>query len=164
MTKKTRNFYSIVIKADKDLGQVKVKTSPQVPKTNLDELQYLLNVLITGTDAGLKEMLGGLPVLRPASEVEREANVYVFKDEERDNALYKQRKALHDSIANVFNNTLKTLFPDIEYINSVQNHQQELVFDMSAEEAEEHQAEIQKIVEQVRNDDGKEDEEKVATS
>jgi len=144
--------HRVSINANADKNVVKVQTSPSIKRASLGDRQTLVNVLLAGTDLGLKELLGGLPVLRAASEAEMEAKVYVFKDQVKDNELYKSRKGMYDTFAGIFQETLKSIFPDVEYIDLSQKHQQDIIFEMTSEEAEEHKLEIAEVVKKVREE------------
>lgn len=133
-------------------GELKVNFSPSMRQATLHDHQILTNATLAGTDVALQMLLGALPVLRPASEAESEVSIYVFKDEEKDNALYKQRKELYEKMAGTFEGILHVLFPDIEYIDGCTKIQQETIFDMTKEEAEEHKAMIEEIVAKVRKE------------
>jgi hypothetical protein len=53
-------------------------------------------------------------------------------------------------VADAFQVTLTELFPDVEYVVSVQNHQQELAFEQSQAEMDAHKKLIDKITEEVK--------------
>jgi hypothetical protein len=158
--KKQKGFtHKVTISADAGKQSVKVTTSPSLKRCSLQDHQTLVNVLLAGVDLGLKELLGALPVLRPASAEEKEAQVYVFKDEEKDNKLYNERKNMYNAVAQVFEGTLSELFPDIEYIDNSIKNRQEIIFDMSKEEAEQYQEEMEELTKRVREatvEEGKE--------
>lgn len=143
--------HKISINANRDKNLVKVNFSPSIKRSKQVDHQTHVNVILAGMDLGLVELLGKLPILRNASDIEREKNIYVFKDEEADNRLYKNRKQMYDTVAGIFQTTLAKLFPDVEYIDLCTINQQETIFEMSKEEAEEYQKEIQEITEQVRS-------------
>jgi len=149
--KEPENIFRVYIKGDTDKGQVSFRTVPKLGSTTQKQLQTLLNVLIAGTDTGLKQLLKDIPLLRPATDVEREASVYVFKNEELDTKLYKNRKTIYDSISHAFNETLNQIFPDVVYIDHSRQIQQEMAFEMDKEEHEEHLENIKKITDVVRN-------------
>lgn len=142
--------HKISINANRDKNLVKVQFVPSMKRATQVDHQTHVNALLAGTDLGLKELLGTLPVLRAATDVEKEKQVYIFKDEEADNNLYKSRKAMYDTIAGIFQETLSTLFPDVEYIDLCTINQQETIFEMTKEEADEYQKEIAELTEEVR--------------
>jgi len=143
--------FRIYITGDIEKGQVRFRTNPKFQEASQLQLQHLLNALIAGTDTGLKQMLKDIPLLRPATDVEREASIYVFKNEKQDTQLFKNRKTIYDSISKAFNETLNNIFPDVVYIEHSRQIQQELAFEMNKEEHEEHLANVQKITDVVRN-------------
>jgi hypothetical protein len=151
--KKPKNItHRINYHVNANKGELKVNFSPSLKRSKLHDHQILVNATLAGTDLALQMLLGTLPVLRPASEAESEVSIYVFKDEERDNKIYKQRKELYDKMVESFEGTLHALFPDIEYIDNCTKIQQETIFDMTKEEAEEHKAMVTEIVEKVRKE------------
>ena len=99
----------------------------------------------------LKTVLAAMPMLRPATPEEREAKVYIFKNQDADNRLYKERKEMYDNFANGFNTILREMFPDIEYIENSRTEEQHRVFDMYNEEAEERRLEIEQLTEKIRS-------------
>lgn len=148
---KPKSHYKITITSNVEKDMVKVQFSPKLnEETKREDIQRFLSTLFAGTHVGLHSLLADMNIMRPATSLERDAQVYIFKDTEKDNTLYKQRKQLHDGLAETFNNILKDLFPDIEYINMTIQHQQELAFNMSPEEAEEHQKYIEGIADKVK--------------
>jgi|LGVE01.1.fsa_nt_gb hypothetical protein len=157
-SRKRAYTHKINISADVDANTVKVSYIPSIKLVTLQDHQVFVNLTLAGMDMGLKELLGALPVLRPASAQEIEKSVYVFKDQIKDNKLYKERKQMYDTVANIIQNTLKVLFPDVEYIDTCTQNQQELIFDMTREEAEAYNAELVELTEAIRNPIVEEDE------
>jgi hypothetical protein len=145
-----KQMHKVIITLDDEKQRIKVDYRPKLDRTNLKDVNLFINATYTGMNMSLKMLLQDAPVLRPASELEQEAHTYVFKDVLKDNQLYRSRKALHDSIASGFNTLLKELFPDIQYIEQWQKAEQERVFEMSSEEAEERRIELARVAEQVR--------------
>lgn len=122
------------------------------PKKNLDR-NVLLNGVLSGLQLSMEKLLHDAPVLRPVTPEERDLHMYVFKDQNRDNALYKERKALHDSIAVIFENTLHDIFPDVVYIDSTRMYQQELAFDKTQEEVDEYHTQVKEVTELIMKGD-----------
>ena len=149
-TLKPNHLYKVSYLTNKDKGQLKVKFSPDLKVADLEDAQIHTNSVLSGTRIALNILLGGIPVMRPATDEEVEAKVYIFKDEKADNELYKVRKQTYESLANTFDGILKELFPDIDYIQSTIKHQQELVFDMNTDQAEEHKYMLEQIAKRVR--------------
>jgi hypothetical protein len=132
--------------------EIEVSLEPDIRNSVQKDGELLLQTALAGTHIMFIKLLGDLPILRPASEDERELNVYIFKDQEKDNALFKQRKQLYDIIGSVFDRVLNDLFPDIDYIELSRKEQQQLTFDMSESELEMHQQEIAALAEKVRSE------------
>lgn len=151
MAKKTKKrFYKITMNADTEQHNVTLILSPNVTGEDQEAIQTYLNVLIAGTNIGLKVLLQDVPLLRPATKEERDAHVYIFKDQEKDNRIYNHRKALYHSIKNSFDEILSALFIDVEYVEGSLLYQQETVTEMSPDEAVEHQFNIAEIAKHVR--------------
>lgn len=146
-------MHKVIYTLDDEKQRIKIDFRPKLDRKNLKDINLFINATYTGTYMSLKTLLQDAPVLRPASPAEIEAKTYIFKDEEEDNLLYKHRKALHDNIANGFNTLLKELFPDIQYIEQCRKDEQERVFDMSSDEAEERRVELERLAEEVRKEE-----------
>lgn len=151
MAKSKRSVYKVNIKTNMKQKNINVDFHPALEDCSLEDTQMLLNTLLQGIQVGLQKILYVAPPLRPPTEQEREAKIYVYVDEEEDNALYKKRKMLYDSLNGVFTEVLRTSFPDIQYIEQCRNYQQELIFDMSSEEAAEYNEEIKAVSDEVRD-------------
>lgn len=147
--KKKKKVYRVTMTADMDENVVKVGYGRSVALMKQADRQMFLNITLAGTDTSLKKLIGGLPMLRPATDEEREANIYVMVNGKEDDDLYRGRSELYHTIANLFQNTLHELFPDVEYKEKCTEYQQELIFDMTKEEAEEYQKEIEALTESV---------------
>lgn len=145
--------YRIVYTTNVDKGRIKVKFTPDMKTGTLQDLQVHVNSILSGTHIALVSLLNGLAMMRPATDEERDAQVYIFKNEEQDNQLYKSRLQLHDTLANTFDGILKTIFPDVQYIEQVRKHQQEIIFEMTEEEAQEHQTMLANLAEKIRQVD-----------
>jgi len=148
-TTEERNIYKVVMKGNKKENTVSVTFQPELVSTKVTDSQTLLNVLTSGTHAGFVKLLGGLPILRPATETERESKVYVFVDD-HDTRVHKMRKDLYGQLQAVFGNILTQLFPDVEYIEACNTYQQEVAFEMYETEAAEYKKEIETVVEKVK--------------
>ena len=158
----------VVMTADMDKNKVTVTYGRAVSTMKQNDRQLYLNITLAGVDASLKKLLGKLPTLRPATEEEREAKIYVMINDAEMN-LSKGREQLYHTIAGIFNNTLSELFPDVEYVEQCRKYQQETIFDMSSEEATEYQKEIEDVTILVREKvaeegetDGRDDEGKTS--
>ena len=149
---KKQKLHKVNIRGNKETNEVNVTFSPGGSVMKLEDRQTLINVAMAGNDIAMKKLLGNLPILRPAGEAEREEQIYVFKDAEKDNQVFKMRKQMYDTIAGVMQKTLSDLFPDVEYIEECRNVQQDKLFDMSKEEAEEYTKKVEAITEQVRSE------------
>lgn len=135
--------------ADAVKGTIESKILPRIKRGTQEDIRPYLTAVLSSINLGLTAVLADVPVLRPATEAEVSAKVYIFKDE-KDNDLYKARKTIHDTIAKVFDDTLKNLFPDIRFIHEATEHQQYTVTEMTAEEAAEHKRFIEDLAEEVR--------------
>lgn len=147
----------IVISVFEEENRVSVSFVPRLSSKQQDNVSKHLNTLVNGFSLGLQTLLRDEPMLRPATPEEVEAKVYVFKDIEKDNKLYDARKYLFNQFTDVLSSILAELFPDVLYINRSIEYQQNLVTEMTPEEAIAHQETIQKIVDQLK-DGGKKDE------
>jgi hypothetical protein len=150
--KEKLKHYKVSFTTDPNTKRIKIGFRPELDYKNIQDIQVFLNTVYTGTYMSLKTLLAGTPMLRPATEDERTAGVYVFKDEAKDNRLYQERKRLYDGLAQAFQNTLSEMFPDIEYIENCRIQEQHKMFDMSSEEAEERKAEVAALVDKVRTE------------
>lgn len=113
---------------------------------------YINNALNTMPNA-LLNMYASIPLLRPASECEKEVHAYVFNEGERgeiENNLYKYRKHLYDTTAAVFSELLATAFPDIEYIENCKHYQQEFCMSHDEFEVKEYAQSVEEVTTYVR--------------
>jgi hypothetical protein len=138
--------------ADATKGTIESKILPRIKRGKSEDIRPYLSAVLSSINLGLTAVLADIPVLRPATEAEVSAKVYIFK-EEKDNALYQSRKAIHDAVAKVFDDTLKNLFPDIRFIHEAIEHQQYAVTEMTEQEAEEHKRFIEDLAKEVREDE-----------
>ncbi len=145
-----KNVYTLSISSDVDKGEITVGFTPKLEDGGKEEAQQHLNNLLAGIHIALHSIMADIPVMRPATELERESQLYIFKDEENDNRLYNTRKQLHDGLGNVFTNILKEVFPDIEYIQGSIQHQQELALNMNPKEVADYQKQVKEIADKVR--------------
>lgn len=139
--------YKIIIDYDTVTKLVDVKLTPKNFKKK--DVPGLLTTLLGGVHVGLQALFAEVPIMRPATEIEKDNQVYIFA-KEKDNDLYKGRANLYKVVSEDLNATLDLVFPDIRYIDDTIKHQQELVFNMSAEEAEEHRLHVAKVSEYVK--------------
>jgi len=156
MPKKT-DVIKISFTADMTKGEIEARIVPKQKRGVMTDIKPYLNVMLSAVKMGLTAILADLPVLRPATEPEAQAKVYIFKDEKNDNALYQTRKAIYQVVADVFKNTLKDLFPDVEFIMETVAHQQDLVTEMSIEDAADHKRLIEDIAKEVREEESTKD-------
>jgi hypothetical protein len=136
--------------ADKNAGTIEGKILPKIKRGQSEDIKPYLSAMLSSVKLGLTAILADLPVLRPASEAELSAKTYIFKNPEQDNELYKTRKAIHDAIATVFNESLQDLFPDVRFITSSTEAQQYSVTEMTEEEAADHKRFLEDLAEEVR--------------
>jgi hypothetical protein len=156
MPKKT-DVIKLTFAADMIKGEIEARIVPKQKRGVMTDIKPYLNVMLSSVKMGLTAILADLPVLRPATKAEIEAKAYIFKDEKNDNALYITRKAIYQAIAEVFNNTLKDLFPDIEFISEAIKHQQALVTEMKPDEAADHKRFIEDLAKEVKEEEVKKD-------
>lgn len=109
---------------------------------------------VNGAYVTLIEVLSNLlPVLRPATQLERDNNVYIFREGDAgvlENNLYKQRQSVYDSLVSVFNTILRTVFPDVEYIEHCKQFQQNLSFEGKEEDVNAFNEKAKEVAEYVR--------------
>jgi hypothetical protein len=139
--------------ADTTTGMIEGKILPKLKRGVVTDIKPYLSTILSGLRLGLVAVLADLPVMRPASNSEAEAKAYIFKDADKDNALYKTRKSLHDTIAKVFNDTLTELFPDVQFIADAIAHQQATVMEMNAEEVADHKRFIEDLAKEIREEE-----------
>jgi hypothetical protein len=151
MPKKT-DVIKLSFTADMVKGELEARIVPKQKRGVMTDIKPYLNVMLSSVKVGLTAILADLPVLRPATKAEVEAKVYIFKDEKNDNALYVTRKAVYQAVADVFNNTLKDLFPDVEFIGEAIKYQQTTVTEMKPEEVADHKRFIEDLAKEVREE------------
>jgi len=152
MPKKT-DVIKISFAADMTKGEIEARIVPKQKRGVMTDIKPYLNVMLSAVKMGLTAILADIPVLRPATEPEVQSKVYIFKDEKNDNVLYQTRRAIYQVIADVFKTTLKDLFPDVEFIIEAIAHQQDIVTEMSVEEAADHKRLIEDIAREVREEE-----------
>lgn len=150
---KNTDVIKISFTADMTKGEIEARIVPKQKRGVTTDIKPYLNVMLSAVKIGLTAILADLPVLRPATETEAQAKVYIFKDEKNDNALFITRKAIYNVIADVFKGTLKELFPDVEFIVQAIAHQQDIVTEMSVEDAADHKRLIEDIAREVREEE-----------
>ena len=144
-----KDVIRITYVADATKGTIEGKILPRIKRVTSEDIRPYLSAVLSSTMLGLNAVLADVPVLRPASEAEVSAKIYIFKGE-KDSELYKVRKAIHDTISKVFNDTLKELFPDVQFIHEATEHQQYTVSEMTPEEAADHKRFIEDLAKEVR--------------
>lgn len=152
MSKKSYRLFKVSFSANVDKGLIKVSYFPKLEDSKPQERDHYINALLSGVDMAMSTLFADLPVLRPATEEERAAEVYIFKDEEKDNGLYKARKAIYTAVANTFTGILSRLFPDVEYIDQCVQHQQEFAFDASPNAMEDHLETLSILTQKIREE------------
>ena len=137
--------------ANLDTKEVKVKFNPNMTTAVFDEEKHqAINTVLAGAMLSLQVLFGALPVLRPATEEEVNAKVYVLKDMKADAALLSMRKEIYNGLAETFKNVLHELFPDVEYINDTQLYQQEQSMTRTPEEHDAFIKELELLTEKIR--------------
>lgn len=152
MGEKRKRVRTVTISVDTAQKQVQVSFTPKPNPGSGEDLNAYLNGLSAGMRVAFAALLQNVPMLRPATQEEMDAHIYVFKNEGPDNQQYNLRKKLYNSIAAEFAATLREAFPDVEYIDTSLQYQQELALDMSSEDAENHRLKIAEVVENIRKD------------
>lgn len=144
-------LHKVTFTADINKRKIKVAFSPKLDTDNTGKLiQAHFNTVISGFCISLARLMADMPVLRPATQEERDLNVYVFKDGERENKLFLARKQIYDDLSNTFTSLLSEIFPDVEYVEHTRKYQQDFAFDKSPEEVEEYKMQIEKLVNKIR--------------
>lgn len=147
MKEEQKDLIKITYTADRTAGTTRVGIKP---KLNKDNVVDYIECLVSGTYYGLLTLLDGIPLVRPATQQERDAHCYIFKDD-KDEKTFKNRKAIYDTLVSVFEKVLSYVFPDVEYINQCQTYAQNLVVDATPEEVEEHKARVTELAESIRS-------------
>lgn len=130
-------------------NELHVSFTPKLKKDNHDKY---LKLMLSGFGQAMVNLLGGLPMLRPATEREVEEGVYIFANPEEDNALFKVKKQVYRDVVDYLDRLMHALFPDVMYIELAQERLQEQVEQMSQEEADEYNKLLSEIAEEVRNE------------
>lgn len=123
------------------------------PCVDNDTTASFIELLINALPTVIYSATSAIPMLRPATEEEREQNVYVFREGdpgEYENRLYKYRKGLHDAIAAAVNEALSTVFPDVQYIQACARYQQDFCAEHSEEEIATYQEAVETITKSIR--------------
>lgn len=142
---------SIKLSINKKTKTPSVVFTPAItPENAKDHMQTLLDTF----PQVLMDIVSNLyPMLRPVTEEERAAHVYVFLEGEQgehENKIYRAKKYCYDILTQLFSSTLTALFPDIEYIIQCANYQQDFVFTHTDEEYEEYKKEVDAVTKYVR--------------
>lgn len=142
---------SISLSINKKTKDPVVKFSPELDmQTATKHMQVFLDTF----PQMLVDLVSNLyPMLRPVTEEERNAHVYVFLDGEQgeqENQIYRAKKHCYDILTQLFSSTLTALFPDVEYIIQCANYQQDFVFTHTDEEYEEYKKEVDAVTNYVR--------------
>lgn len=149
--KQTPKQYKINYTLDTEKGTIRVKFTPTPKKWDKYDTLAMFNGVLSGVVAGMHEVMSRFNVLRPPSDQERTLHAYVFKDEEHDNALYKERKRIYDTVVGAFDDALLSFFPDVIYIEQARKYQQEFAYEKTQEEVDEYLAKLETLVEDVRS-------------
>lgn len=142
---------SIKLSINKKTKTPSVVFTPAItPENAKDHMQTLLDTF----PQVLMDIVSSLyPMLRPVTEEERDAHIYVFLDGEQgehENKIYRAKKYCYDILTQLFSSTLTALFPDIEYIIQCANYQQDYMFSHSEEECDEYQKEVETVTKYIR--------------
>lgn len=143
---------SITLSVNKKTKESAVKLNPQITPQNAKEH---MQVFLDTFPQLLMDLVSNLyPMLRPVTEEEKDAHIYVFLDGERgeqENQIYRAKKHCYDILTQLFSSTLTALFPDVEYIIQCANYQQEYMFTHSEEECDAYQRDVELVTKYVRD-------------
>ena len=131
-------------------GQSSINFEPALSE---ESFIALINNALNTMPQALLNMLATVPILRPASNIEKEHKLYVFQDGDKgkmENDLYKYRRHLYEQVAAVFSQLLTTAFPDIEYIEGCKQHQQAYCMEHTEEEVAAYKVDVEGITSHVR--------------
>lgn len=114
----------------KDKGKgTKVKFNPTISESEFTD--HYKN-LMSGFALAFIELFNNVKVLRPASKEERELHCYIFKTDDKkdeEHIIKTAREGLYNEAKNLFEELLKTVFPDVEYLESCRVYQQNFFFE-----------------------------------
>lgn len=130
----------------------KIQVKPVLTEeSTMKEIGDYLTLSLSGFTHLLNTCLQCYPMLREPLALETENNIYVFEND-KENNLYKSRKALYEQIANVFNDILHTNFADIEYITKCDAAIQQYIFENAnnTRAIDDYKKDIKKTVKEVR--------------
>lgn len=143
---------SITLSTNKKTKETVVTLNPKITPQNAKEH---MQVFLDTFPQLLIDLVSNLyPMLRPVTEEERDAHIYVFLDGEKgeqENQIYRAKKHCYDVLTQLFSSTLTALFPDVEYIIQCANYQQEYMFSHTEEECDEYQKDVESITKYVRD-------------
>lgn len=142
---------SITLSVNKKTKEPAIKFNPPLTQENA---KYAMQVFLDTIPQLMMDLVSNLyPMLRPATEAERNANIYVFMDGEHgetENQIFRAKKHCYDILTQLFSTTLTALFPDVEYIISCAEYQQDFVANHSKEEQEEYLTEVKELTNSIR--------------
>lgn len=145
--KEQKDLIKIIYTSNRTENTTHVGFKPKVARDNIVDF---IECLISGTHYGMLTLLDNFPVMRPATKEERDAHCYIFQDE-TDDKVYKQRKAIYDTLVATFQNILTECFPDVEYIQQCKTYAENIAVDEGVEAAEEYRARVAEVADIVRN-------------
>lgn len=122
-----KNEFRIVITLKEKENKIAVDVLPKPSAKRPFPLNKAVNTFVGGLEIAFDNWFKTLAVLRPATPEERAENVYIFADQEKDNALYKLRVQVYNSLSVAFTGILEKAFPDVMYIAGAIQQNQEIV-------------------------------------
>ena len=142
---------SITLSVNKKTKEPAIKFNPPLTQENA---KYAMQVFLDTIPQLIMDLVSNLyPMLRPATEAERDAHIYVFMDGEHgetENQIFRAKKHCYDILTQLFSTTLTALFPDVEYINSCAEYQQNYTSDHTELEVQEYLEEVRTLTETIR--------------
>jgi len=146
-----KKVYKIKILGNTAKKQLQVSFNPPPSADDAQTRDAFINLFLAAYEATLPMLFQTLNVLPEPTTEEHENHVYVFRNEYLDTKLFKARLGLYQEMQQRMTTLLHTLFPDVEYIESCRQYQQEYVTELNSEQAGEYQKHIAAIAERVRN-------------
>jgi hypothetical protein len=142
---------SITLSVNKKTKKPVIKFNPALTQKNANDM---MQVFLDTIPQLMMDLVANLyPMLRPATEAERDAHIYVFMDGERgemENKVFRAKKHCYDILMQMFSTTLTALFPDVEYINSCAEYQQNFTAEHTELEVKEYLKDVESLTESIR--------------
>ena len=153
MSQKQNYTNKVTIYYSPESNEVEVKFLPRVKTPDVAVTISQLNTLLAGVSVGLATLMATLPILRPATQEEIDAKIYIFEDSAKDSALFEQRKNLFYALEDTFSSVLASSFPDVVYIENCRKFNQEQMLDATPEAAEARRLEVERLAKSIRKEE-----------